>query len=264
MWWRDARGYRLAEPASPGEIHSMFPSLEEQFPVQPVILPESFDEPHLPDPHDWRYIVGNGGTPVPYRADEDLNRILFEFVNSPPHAEGALQFANRWGLLCRSRLEEEHQVPPRFNPARAFIRLAMVMNKVIDALAEPAAPILPRDLVEAFLGADGVTIGRLGAHMVFDRSIGAPRVRFTAGDLETALWLRLADAMESGLALRRCQHCGRLFAGGKGTGRRLVAHFCSDEHRILYHRLKNAPPPAPEPEPGQPRRRGRPRKAAAA
>ena len=148
-------------------------------------------------------------------------------------------------------------------PARAFIHTSMFMNKVIDALAEPATPILSRDLAEQFLGADGFRVGKLGAHIVFDRSTASTRVRLTAENLATALWLRLADVMASDLSLRRCQHCGRLFAGGKGTGRRLVAHFCSDEHRVLYHRQKNAAPPESPPSPGEPRRRGRPRKAAA-
>ena len=96
IWQRDARGYRLGQHAPPASIRSMWPSLEERFPVK---LPESFDEPQLPDPDDQRYIVGNGGTLVSYRADEDLNQILFELANNPPDADGALQFANRWGLL---------------------------------------------------------------------------------------------------------------------------------------------------------------------
>ena len=254
-WWRDARGYRLAEPAPPESIPTMWPSLDQQFPIK---LPESFDAPQPPDLYDQQYIVGKGGTLVPYRADEDLNRILFELANSPPDAEGALHFVNRWGLLGISREVGEVE------RARVVVHTIMLMNKVIDSLAEPTAAILPRGLAELFLGADGFTIGDLGAHIVFDRPTASPRIRLTAKNLATALWLRLADVMASDIALRRCQHCGRLFAGGKGTGRRLVAHFCSDEHRILYHRLKNAPPPEPEPEPGQPRRRGRPRRAVAA
>ena len=255
IWQRDARGYRLGQHAPPESIRSMWPSLEERFPVK---LPESFDEPQLPDPDDQRYIVGNGGTLVPYRADEDLNQILFELANNPPDADGALQFANRWGLLGISRLDEAE-------PVRVVIHMILLMNKVIDALADPTAPILPRDLVEQFLGADGVgfKVGNLGAHIAFDRSTASTRVHLIAGDLATALWLRMADIMKSDIALRRCQHCGRLFAGGKGTGRRLVAHFCSDEHRVAYHRLKNAPPPEPDAVTGQPRRRGRPRKTAA-
>ena len=87
-WWRDARGYRLAEPAPPESIPTMWPSLDQQFPIK---LPESFDAPQPPDLYDQQYIVGKGGTLVPYRADEDLNRILFELANSPPDAEGALR-----------------------------------------------------------------------------------------------------------------------------------------------------------------------------
>ena len=52
-------------------------------------------------------------------------------------------------------------------------------------------------------------------------------------------------------------NCNRLFTAGGGTDRRLDSKFCSDQHRILYHRQKNAPLLAP----GELRRRGRPRKS---
>lgn len=35
-----------------------------------------------------------------------------------------------------------------------------------------------------------------------------------------------------------CQHCREIFPVGPGTGRRLDAIFCSNDHRVRYHSLK--------------------------
>jgi hypothetical protein len=39
----------------------------------------------------------------------------------------------------------------------------------------------------------------------------------------------------------QCVHCGTMFIAGAGTGRRLNAVFCCDEHRVRHNSLKRSP-----------------------
>ena len=55
-----------------------------------------------------------------------------------------------------------------------------------------------------------------------------------------ALWLQLGQALTVSAKIRQCEHCGNWFEAGRGTGRRLDAKFCSDEHRIAFNSLKRS------------------------
>jgi hypothetical protein len=58
-------------------------------------------------------------------------------------------------------------------------------------------------------------------------------------DLQSALWLQLADATARGIA-NRCERCGALFATGPDAGRRRGAKFCSIECKTEYHSMKRS------------------------
>jgi hypothetical protein len=66
------------------------------------------------------------------------------------------------------------------------------------------------------------------------------RLRLCPTSLLDAVWLQAAQHLSSGATLRQCQHCGQWFEVGPGTGRRLDAKFCSDQHRISFNSLKRA------------------------
>jgi len=55
-----------------------------------------------------------------------------------------------------------------------------------------------------------------------------------------ALWLQVGQAVSGGCEWRKCLHCGDLFPVGGNSGRRLVAKFCTDEHRIKFNSLERS------------------------
>jgi len=268
-WYRDAKGYSLAQQApSDGTFSSLLP--EKRFPQRAATshpgdgddrdpstrFPEGLAVPLPDEPSGPWYIVGNGGTLVPYRADESLDSIFLELLNTEPTAEGVLGFVNRWGLLIG-----EPELGIEAERVRNGIRMILVMNQFIDALMDPEKATRSRFL-ERIMGVDGFGIGAFGVgevqvHLIFDRRSGSARTMLTVKNLLTALWLRMAEVLTSDTVMRRCAHCNALFTAGPGTDRRLDARFCSDMHRVLYHRQKNTSVE------DQPRRRGRPRKSAA-
>jgi hypothetical protein len=65
-----------------------------------------------------------------------------------------------------------------------------------------------------------------------------PKLRLRPTSLLDALWLQAVQHLSSGSSMRQCVHCSAWFEVGPGTGRRLDARFCSDQHRITYNSLK--------------------------
>jgi hypothetical protein len=93
-------------------------------------------------------------------------------------------------------------------------------------------------LLAALFGVDGKPIGRLLVWLVSDEATGALRLRLAPPNLLEALWLQLAQKILGNATVKTCIHCGKWFEVGPGTGRRLDAKFCSDEHRILHNSKK--------------------------
>jgi hypothetical protein len=270
VWHRDAKGYRLAQEAPFEQIHSFWPSLEDRFPAESsgaarlndpsanvlIRFPQGFQVP-APATSDrpW-FVVGNGDSLVPYPADQMLDRTFMDLINTRPSPQGALSFANRWGLLIGSSAYEAE-------PVSNISRIILVLNHILIAWSDPGrAPQTP--LLETIMGADGFGIGAIEVHLLFDQLTRAPRTRFTVKNMATALWLQLAKVLTTdGTILRRCAHCNLWFAAGLRTDRRLDAKFCCDEHRFLFHRRKDASAEADEAQ-EPPRRGGRRRGAVAA
>jgi hypothetical protein len=281
-WARDAKGYQLT-PEKPQWVvrvsQLLFPAsgllgpeaLLEFLDPKPgsffssVKIPEGFPQLPMPADKQSQYIVRNGGSLVPYRADQSLDRIFEDFINAKGDAS-IQEFYNRWGPLGPlininipggSELVAGEEV----SEVKSSITK---MNKLIDVWAE-ADEAKQKRLIEVLLGADGLMVCSLDFVLEFDPRTRAPRTQIRVRSLFAALWMKMIEQLTGDTVLRRCLHCDALFTAGRDSERRrLDTKFCSDHHRILYHRLKNAPPPEPEPEPGQPRRRGRPRRAVAA
>jgi hypothetical protein len=71
-----------------------------------------------------------------------------------------------------------------------------------------------------------------------DKTKGIIAIKVRPARLLDALWLQLGDALSGGTQFRQCRHCGNLFPVGGKSGRRLVAQFCSDKHRIEFNSLE--------------------------
>jgi hypothetical protein len=93
---------------------------------------------------------------------------------------------------------------------------ANLMKKQLSARRVPQIPVTA---IEAVLISDAGTV----------------RLKLRPARLIDAIWLQMAQSVSSGRAARECQRCGNWFEVGPGTGRRLDAKFCCDEHRIEFH-----------------------------
>ena len=90
------------------------------------------------------------------------------------------------------------------------------------------------------IGPEGIRLSRIDTVLTVDPITRAPRIRLTVDSLRAALWLQLGQALSKGVTVQQCQHCGSLFETGPGTGRRLDAKFCSDQHRIAFNSIKRS------------------------
>jgi hypothetical protein len=83
-------------------------------------------------------------------------------------------------------------------------------------------------------GRHSLLMANLKASLSIDKT-GTVSVKITPVRLLDALWLQLGQALSEGSEWRQCEHCREWFPVGGNSGRRLVAKFCSDEHRIKFN-----------------------------
>ena len=82
----------------------------------------------------------------------------------------------------------------------------------------------------------------LKARLSTDKGKGTVSVKIAPAKLIDALWLQLGQSLAGGARWRQCDYCGDPFPVGGRSGRRLVARFCSNEHRIRFRkRSKHSP-----------------------
>jgi hypothetical protein len=83
-------------------------------------------------------------------------------------------------------------------------------------------------------------IANLRAWLSNDKTKGTIYVKMGPTRLLDALWLQLGQSLAGGAEWRQCKRCGDWFPVGGKSGRRLVARFCSNEHRIEFNSLKRS------------------------
>jgi hypothetical protein len=174
-------------------------------------------------------VVRNGDTRdklVLGRPLDSSDTLFRTFANTATTPEGVLAFVQRFGPLTvygndRGDLVDE------------VIRRAANMRSTLQWIAaQPRRP--PSD--KTFFG-PGIS---LSAWVSWDAASNSPRWHFHPQTLIDGLWLQFAQAVTRGIRICTCVHCGDLFETGLGTGRRLDAKFCSDEHRIAFNSLKRS------------------------
>jgi hypothetical protein len=67
-----------------------------------------------------------------------------------------------------------------------------------------------------------------------------PWFKLVPTSLRSALWIQLAQQLASGVRFQTCSFCHEIFLVGHGSGKRLDAKFCSDEHRVRHNSLKRS------------------------
>jgi hypothetical protein len=199
-WARDPKGYRLVEAERPKILR----------------------------------VVRNGKArnPKDNRACRPLasTDLLFRiFANTVTTPEGVLDFVRRFGPLTWDGWDET-----KGDAVNLVIHNADHMRQVLRCSAGQKRwwdlPV-PHQISVA---------SSLDAVVVWDPAMKAPKWELRPKTLLDALWLQLGQWMIGGAQIRQCEHCSDWFEVGRGTGRRLDAKFCSDEHRIAFNSLKRS------------------------
>ena len=170
------------------------------------------------------HIVRKGG-PLRTTRPLELHRTLFvEFARLDGTDESCLRFANSFGFLGLWLDEKaDDRVGPTGESLDRFRDVIGDTRRLVDAWQ--ASP-------NTFASHQELTITRLDVSLVpID---GRPTLRIRPRSLIGAIHLQFAQAVSTGLDIRTCDHCGKLFEIG-GAGRTRKARFCSDRCRTDYH-----------------------------
>jgi hypothetical protein len=210
-WWKDARGYRLAEAEKPGPKQLAWQKKHPRF-----ITLEPFRSYQL-----MGRVVRLGGKQTPYhpldRSETDNLAIIF--ANKARSAEGVLYFIKTFGPLTELGLDETLG-----EPVSAVIEQAKAMHTLVTA------PVKNKKHGATLIGRHSMEFS-----FTLDPLTETPRLRYQPKDLLGALWLQLGQHLMGGGTVKVCRQCGILFPAGPGTRRREDAEFCSDDHRTKYH-----------------------------
>jgi hypothetical protein len=163
-------------------------------------------------------IVGKGGKPELIRP-LDQNPTLFKAFSEIKIEDDVLDFVNRFGSLGTEIVDE-------------IIVEAERMSQL-----QKANKTTRRMTVRADFKLINPTV-----YLSIDKVKRSSSLRIVPSTLLDALLLQLASSVSSGAKLRKCLQCEDWFEVGPGTGRRLDAKFCSDEHRTEYHNYNRSRP----------------------
>jgi hypothetical protein len=215
-WYRDSKGYALRESHEIGFVGWQR--------VASMTLPEM-------GPLLKLRIAGLGGKRINYRPFESFPTLCVQFskVKTP---KDLLAFIEKFGLLRSDRgfFEKDddatpgkgEDVAPALNAAKTFRILMAAKTKGPAALREAV-----RTNHGPFLGAARVVLRP-------DHTNGA-RIAIEAHSLLDGMWLQLGQKLAGNAKFHLCKQCREWFEVGPGTGRRLDAKYCCDDHRIEYY-----------------------------
>ena len=155
-------------------------------------------------------IVGLGGGKRTLRLSSNYPLLYLEFTNVGTPEE-LLDFITNYGPLA-----EKNEVP----------QLLDIAKRMKGWLRERRLPPWP--------------VVDLKASFSTDKAQRTVTIKHRPARLLDALWLQLGEALSGGAQFRECEHCGDWFPVGGKSGRRLVARFCSDKHRIEFNSLERS------------------------
>jgi hypothetical protein len=199
----DKSGYRIIPP--------------KQLPRRPGQSVKDWLLSHRMDEVDAR-IIGVGGAQRKVLLNQYPN--LFQGFTKVNKWEDLLKFVTQYGPLT---------------PAGMAGRKGDEISPLLDAAKAMRACFTSRGR-----RSPSWAIATLRVRLVVDKARGTLVVKMHPATLLDALWLQLGHALSGGTQWRRCQHCGDPFPVGGNSGRRLVAKFCSDEHRIKFNSLERS------------------------
>jgi hypothetical protein len=164
-------------------------------------------------------IVGKGGRKFRRRLD-DYPQLFSDFANVKAPEELLAFVVEHGPLTQRITGGWESDIVPE------LLRQAKMMRTRFDDRASGVSIAIPLTDVKASLEADN-------------------SIKYRPATLLDALWLQFAQSLSEGAIMRVCRlkRCRKRFPVGGKSGKRLVAEFCCDEHRIEFNSLKRSRKP---------------------
>ena len=232
-WSRDPAGYRMgpAEIGAHVAYHApkhrparRLPVLRGQWGL--AYTPLGIRVLHGGDPKPL-HIRRQGGDLVPYRP-LDVFDSLFEIFARLRTDDDVLYFVERFGPLTPDGLDAQKGELVDGVLAHADTMRDLFLFSTGDRAH--SAKLIAQLQANPFAELE-VTLG-------LDAGSEDLKLRLCPTSLLDAVWLQAAQHLSSGATVRQCQHCGQWFEAGPGSGRRLDAKFCSDQHRISFNSSK--------------------------
>ncbi len=214
-----------------------------------IVTPEKPKKPKKPK-KPQRSLRGPFSTPGPTAADVDLgprikrrggslrmirpldhNTLFVDFAHLDGSDDSCIEFASRFGYLGLFPAENsEDGAGETGESIRMWRDVIDDMRRNVEGWqANPAAFVPDREIVMARLDASLVPLD------------GRAVLRIRPQSLIGAMQLQFAQAISTGLDIRNCDHCGKLFETG-GGGRTRKARFCTDRCRSDFHVAKRKVP----------------------
>ena len=169
-------------------------------------------------------IVRNGGNLRVLGPLEKFDNLYRQFAKNAGTIDGAFDFVSKFCLLT---VGENN--PKNYDDVENLIAHAGMMKSLLDLKTKQNT----KRLVSIFNKSH--QISTMNVSLVSDYESGKLSIQLDAPTLLAGLWIQLAQAIAGGDALKACGYCNQVFSSGPGTGRRLDAKFCCDEHRKHYN-----------------------------
>jgi hypothetical protein len=170
-------------------------------------------------------IVPRGGRLVRYKPLQ-IEGLYARFAGIHT-AEDALAFINTFGALTELGAdagagEDVLVILDHASAFRSFLSYGEGQERKLASQASPT----------------GMPIGRLDLVLAQDVVSGDLQLQLRPPNLLAGLWLQLAQKIIGARPFRECRYCTTWFEVGPGTGRRLDAIFCTNDHRVLFNSRK--------------------------
>ncbi len=184
------------------------------------------------------YIRGKGGPPIRYHPldrEPTLFKVLSETELTP---EGACSFASQFGLLSAAskKLSPWLMWKDRISSMRRLVLLWEMKPR--DTEHYIGKELEYKTISETFNHNDFGNLVLRMHHVAGSNK--TPSLRLEPRTLWGGLLLQYTQAVTNNTMLRKCDHCGKWFSVGTGTGRRNTAKFCADRCRVASHRQKGS------------------------
>jgi hypothetical protein len=173
----------------------------------------------------------------PCRSLDQTPDLFLIFAKTAINAEGVLNFIQKYGpLTFQGNIADQGERTYGIITYAGWMRTLLEANRLqrppdIEKIWGGMPPLPGDELAPAAKFQAGVT---------WNSETRCLEWQFRPASLLDGLWLQFNQALMRDAKLEKCKGCGAFFEAGTGTGRRLDALFCCDEHRIAFNSLKRS------------------------